>query len=185
MSRIQLSKNFYLDEFLISETAARHGIAIEVEIDSDIHRNLERLAKHVLQPIRDHFDAPVTIRSGYRPLKVNRLVGGSKRSANVKGLAADFTVAGVTPFEVCSWIASNIATRVYKSQHLRSVQKALPIDQCIHEFGQWVHVGMIEAPHSPRLQLLTAYKQRSRLPGLRPKTVYTQGIHRISDLNKD
>lgn len=184
MDRIQLSTNFYLDEFLVSETAARHGITITVEPGSEVHKNLERLCKQVLQPIRDHFGSAITVISGYRPLEVNRLVGGSKRSAHMKGLAADIRVAGVSPYRVCQFVADNLESRRYTSQKMQLVNKRLPVDQCIHEFGQWVHLGMIAQPHKPRLQLLTAYKRKSRIPGRRPKTVYTLGIHRISDLTK-
>ncbi|MGI1671964.1 MAG: hypothetical protein K6L74_16800 [Neptuniibacter sp.] len=185
MDRIQLSTNFYLDEFLVSETAARHGITISVEPGSEVFKNLERLCKKVLQPIRDHFGVSVTILSGYRPPKVNRLVGGSRRSAHMQGLAADIRVAGVSPYRVSVWVADNLESRRYNSRRMQLVNKRLPVDQCIHEFGQWVHLGMIAQPHPPRLQLLTAYKRKSRIPGRRPKTVYVQGIHRISDLIKD
>lgn len=177
MNRIQLSQNFYLDEFTRSQTAARHGIEIVVAPDSQVFHNLKRLCIEVLQPIRDAL-GPISISSGYRPAEVNRLIGGSKTSVHVLGLAADFTVAGKTPYEVAQWIAENNGSRT-------PYRKPLWFDQCIHEFGRWVHIGLVDTDKVPRRQLLTAYKRRSRLPLKRPKTIYIPGIHRIQDLQKD
>jgi uncharacterized protein YcbK (DUF882 family) len=54
----------------------------------------------LLQQVRDHFDLPVHITSGYRCETRNRVVGGAKHSQHLKGKAADFTVDGVAPVEV-------------------------------------------------------------------------------------
>ena len=100
MSRIKLSPNFYLDEFTRSQVAVRHDITISVEPDSLVLENLRRLCVNVLQPLREAL-GPVHVTSGYRPLAVNILVGGSSRSQHIDGLAADIVVSGYTPFEVC------------------------------------------------------------------------------------
>lgn len=52
---------------------------------------------NILQMIRDHFKAPVTITSGYRTNAYNSKIGGSKTSFHVKGRAADIKVKGVDP----------------------------------------------------------------------------------------
>ena len=84
----------------------------------------------------------ITISSGYRPPELNRLIGGSTTSAHPYGRAADIVVNGLTPLEV--------------SELIREL--GLPYDQVIHEFGQWVHVGISREEDNVRSQELTAYR---------------------------
>lgn len=156
MSRQKLTNNFYLDEFLRSQFAARHGIDMRVSPDGVIAGNLRRLCISVLQPLRDAL-GPVTITSGYRPPVLNRRIGGSVTSQHQYGLAADIVVAGHTPLEVARWVRDNT-----------------PFDQVIHEFGQWVHVSVPAMNRSARKQTLTAVKVPRRLR--RPRTVYVPGL---------
>ncbi len=165
MNRIKLSKNFYLDEFTRSQTAVHAGIVIEIPQTSMEFVYLQTLCEQVLQPTRDAL-GPVHITSGYRPPKLNKLIGGSSRSQHMYGQAADIVVSGYTPLQVARWIAKNI--RGY--------------DQLIHEFGKWVHVSISGLHSHPRRQRLTAYKKKSRIPGLRPRTVNVPGLFAIGDL---
>jgi hypothetical protein len=135
-NRIQLSKNFYLDEFTRSQTAARHGLTVNVETDSAVFENLRILCRQVLQPLRDTL-GPVHITSGYRPLELNRLLGSDDDSQHVFGEAADIVVSGHRPLAVCNWIDSHC-----------------DYDQLIHEFGQWTHVSISQ--ELQRQDLLTA-----------------------------
>lgn len=57
----------------------------------------------LLQQIRDHFKAPVTINSGYRSPAHNAAVGGVKNSQHTLGTAADIVVRGVSPLEVAQY----------------------------------------------------------------------------------
>ena len=57
----------------------------------------------VLQQIRDHFKAPVTINSGYRTEAKNKAVGGAAYSQHKYGMAADITVKGVAPKDVAEY----------------------------------------------------------------------------------
>ncbi len=57
----------------------------------------------MLEQIRTHFDAPVTITSGYRSPDYNRKVGGAKKSYHVSGMAADIRVSGVDPATVYAY----------------------------------------------------------------------------------
>ena len=61
---MQLSEHFELAEFLVSETAARLGIANEPT--PEVIENLRRLCQLVLQPLRVKTGRPVVITSGYR-----------------------------------------------------------------------------------------------------------------------
>lgn len=60
----------------------------------------------VLQKIRDHFNAPVTINSAYRTPGKNKAVGGAAYSQHLYGTAADITVKGVKPSDVATYAES-------------------------------------------------------------------------------
>lgn len=50
-----------------------------------------------LQRIRDNFNAPIYINSGYRCTAHNTSVGGAARSFHVSGMAADIRIKDVHP----------------------------------------------------------------------------------------
>ncbi len=152
---MKLSNNFSLDEFLLSQTAERHGI--NMSPTDEVIGNLQMLVEDVLQPLRDLVGSPLVISSGYRPIELNTRIGGSKTSAHVSGRAADFRVIGMEPYAVCEILRD----------------EGLPYDQNIHEFGRWTHIGIAK---NNRDQDLTAYR------GADGKTKYTLGIHLIEDL---
>lgn len=52
---------------------------------------------YILQRIRDRFQRPVVVTSGYRTVAYNKAIGGSTGSNHTKGLAADIQVKGVHP----------------------------------------------------------------------------------------
>ena len=86
-----------------------------------------------MQPIRDHFDKPIIISSGYRSPTLNRAIGGSPTSQHCYGQAADFEIPGIDNYTLAKWIEAN-----------------LNYDQLILEFytggnSGWIHVG-----YSPR-----------------------------------
>lgn len=154
MNDIQLSEDFWLREFLRSETAARKGrdiVAGEFE-----QQNLRRLCVDVLQPIRSSLGRVVTVLSGLRPVWLNVEVGGSKSSAHIYGMAADFIVAGMTPWQTCQWILTKQGT-------------PLPFQQLILEFDRWVHISIASAGTVPKREVLTAKRQYGQ-------TVYLPGV---------
>ena len=57
----------------------------------------------MLEAIRCHFDAPVTITSGYRSPDYNQAVGGASNSQHLYGTAADFQVPKRTIHQVHDW----------------------------------------------------------------------------------
>jgi hypothetical protein len=133
---MQLSPNFHMSELTVSQTAARRGLN-NTPGKAEIV-NLSRLCKTILQPLRDHLKRPILVTSGYRSPAVNQAVGGSGTSAHCFGLAADIHVPGMTSAQLMATV--------------RGLQ--LPVDQCIDEFGSWVHVGLTGG--KPRNQYLSA-----------------------------
>ena len=57
----------------------------------------------VLETIRAHFGAAVTINSGYRTPEHNAKVGGAAHSQHCYGMAADISVKGQTPAAVAAF----------------------------------------------------------------------------------
>lgn len=122
---MKLTKNFTLEELTYSETAQRNGINNCAYVD--ILNNLTALCVNVLQPLRDHYNKPVVISSGYRCKKLNKLVGGVSNSQHLTGEAVDLVVLGVKLRDVYNYIKNN-----------------LPYDQLLFETsknGSWIHVS--------------------------------------------
>lgn len=60
----------------------------------------------ILENIREHFNAKVTIDSGYRTPSWNTKVGGTGNSYHCKGMAADIVVKGHSSKEVAKYADS-------------------------------------------------------------------------------
>lgn len=86
----QLTPHFRLREFLHDDDP----------LPSDgIIRNLILLAQR-LETVRQLFDRPILIHSGYRTPAHNKAVGGVKNSFHLKGMAADIVIPGISAEEV-------------------------------------------------------------------------------------
>jgi hypothetical protein len=120
---MKVGNYFSLEEFTISQTAARKGI--DNTPTPEVEANLRALVEHILDPLRHSLEIPIVISSGYRSPQVNRAVGGANNSQHTKGEAADIIVPGRT--------VEGIIERI---KHLD-----LPFDQLINEFGEWTHVS--------------------------------------------
>ena len=80
-------KYFSIKELCKSNTAIKDKI--DNHPTPEIERNLTILIEHCLDPIREKFGKPITVTSGYRCEKLNKLVGGKPNSQHLKGQAAD------------------------------------------------------------------------------------------------
>lgn len=60
----------------------------------------------ILEKIRNHFNAPVIINSGYRTPSWNSKVNGTPNSYHCKGMAADIVVKGHSSKEVAKYADS-------------------------------------------------------------------------------
>lgn len=85
----KLSTNFKVREFACTDGSD------PIFIDSELVT--------ILQKIRTHFGASVTITSAYRTPAKNKAVGGQTYSQHLYGKAADIKVKGVTPKQVAAY----------------------------------------------------------------------------------
>lgn len=89
------------------------------------------LCEDMLEPVREHFGAPLIINSAYRCPALNQVVGGSKTSQHLKFEAADFYILGKDLETVWRWIC-------YDS--------GLKFGQCILEGNSikptWIHLSL-------------------------------------------
>ena len=85
---MQLSKHFKLEEMTKSMTATRKGIDNSPGA-GDI-KNLENVCYEILEPVRAHFDKPITVTSGYRSEALCEAIGSKKTSQHAKCQAVDF-----------------------------------------------------------------------------------------------
>ena len=153
---MQLSEHFNLKEFTKSETAIRKRI--DNTPNSEHAQNLKNVCEKILEPVRNHFQKPVRINSGYRGPALNSAVGGSSKSQHCNGEAVDFEIDGLANPELAKWVAANCE-----------------FDQIILEFydpkegpnSGWVHASYSAGKN--RKQKLTAVTENG-------KTVYKPGF---------
>ncbi len=142
---MNLSEYFTLQELTQSPSAKKAGI--DNTPDASALANLKQLCL-ALDEVRRLVGAPLLISSGYRCTELNRLIGGAANSAHVRGLAADFTVPGLSPRQTVELI----------------VDSGLAFDQVILEFDRWVHLAV--SLQVPRRQVLTLRKGAGYQPGI-------------------
>ena len=150
---MNLSPHFTLTEMCKSQLAIRRRIANQPDAAAIIA--MRHLCQAILEPVRAQFGVPIMPSSGYRSLRLNRALGGSRTSQHCKGEAVDFEIAGVTQMRLAGWIEANLA-----------------YDQLIVEYPQaecvsagWLHVSY--ARDRNRKQTLTK-TQTGYSPGFPP-----------------
>jgi len=132
------ARHHRLDTLIRSETAEQEGIP-NCPPDT-LLPNLARLARGLDQVV-ELLGHPLEISSGYRCEALNRRVGGAPQSQHVAGLAADFTCAAFGP-------PAAVARAIAASD--------IRFDQCILEFGRWVHLSFSAEPRRRLLSIHSA-----------------------------
>lgn len=122
-------KYFTFTEMERSNTAVRH--AIDNTAPEEARKNMAALVDTVLDPVREAWGKPITVTSGYRCPELNRIVGGSKTSHHMRGMAADITTGN----------------RVENRRLFQLIQDiGVPFTQLIDENNfSWVHVSLDRA----------------------------------------
>lgn len=120
-------KYFSINELTFSDTAVRKGI--DNTPSAAVKANLTALVANILDPLREAYGKPITVSSGYRCARLNRIVGGAARSQHLTGQAADLQSVGKSKAE---------NKKLFElAQKLR-----LPFDQLIDEYDfRWVHIS--------------------------------------------
>tara|TARA_B100000780_G_scaffold247898_1_gene193022 strand:+ start:295 stop:756 length:462 start_codon:yes stop_codon:yes gene_type:complete len=145
----KISKHVSYREGMYSRTAERLGI--QNDPTEDHLTNMEITAEKLFEPLRDHVGAPVKINSFYRGPKLNKAIGGSKKSQHMSGQAMDIddTFGHMSNADMYYWIKDNLS-----------------FDQIIWEFGtsenpNWLHVSYVSEEEN-RNRCLQAYKSNGK-----------------------
>lgn len=139
---MNLSEHFTLEE--LTRTEVRKYFAMNSTPPDSVVANLRLLAAK-LELVRALLKHPIHITSGYRCPLLNEAVGSAPTSQHLLGLAADFICPEFgTPKQIAGEIAIS----------------SIEFDQCILEFGRWVHISF--GPRN-RLALLTIDQNGTRM----------------------
>lgn len=126
-----MGKYFTINELTKSSTAKRLGI--DNTPTQEIKDNLSKLIDNILDPLREAYQQPIIVSSGFRCKALNKAVGGAASSQHCLGMAVDIHTV------------SNTKESNKKLFELIKSLK-LPFDQLINEYNYtWVHVS-----YSPR-----------------------------------
>ena len=122
-------KYFKKEELIKSATATALGI--DNTPTKEQAENLERLVHHVLDPLREAWQSPIYITSGYRSPELNRKVGGTKTSYHLRGMAADITAKSVF-----------YNTALYTELRILHAGGLIPLTECyLERQGLYIHVA--------------------------------------------
>ena len=138
---MKLTDNFSLKEMTQSQTALKNNI--DNEPNAEQIENLKQLCQTILQPIREDFQLPIKITSGFRSPQLCEIIGSKSTSQHCANecSAADFEIPGVDNKKVFKHIIEN-----------------LPYDQIILEYydesdinSGWIHVSWSPNPRGQAL----------------------------------
>lgn len=137
---MKLTDYFQLSEFEKSSTAT--SLHIDNHVPASLIPNLQNLCAQVLEPLRQHFNVPIVIGSGYRCPSLNKAVGGVKNSQHMTGEAANIHIP------VYDFVDSNgnhHSNMEILNKWMRWIIDNTDFDQCIKETTNrrtyWIHVS--------------------------------------------
>jgi hypothetical protein len=143
-----LSEHFTIKELTYSDTAIRLGI--DNSATEEVLINLQNVVQFILEPLRNYFDKPIKINSGYRSVELCKAIGSKPTSQHTLGEAVDFEIIGIPNQVASEWLVKN-----------------LDFDQCILEYWNpdiynsgWIHCSY--KPAGNRKQYLKAYLANGR-----------------------
>jgi len=143
-----LFEHFSIKELTYSDTAIRLGI--DNTPTDQVLKNLQNVIQFILEPVRQYFDKPIKITSGYRSVELCEALKSKPTSQHTLGEAVDFEIIGIPNQVVSDWITNY-----------------LDYDQCILEFynpneynSGWVHCSYRTSGN--RKMYLKAYTANGR-----------------------
>lgn len=144
---MNVTEHFTWREVEYSPTAEARGI--DNTVPDSLRGNVLETAEHMEAVRRLLGNKPIRVTSWYRCPALNKAIGGSPRSAHMRGLAVDFKPTSMTLYHAFEALAKS----------------DIPFDQLIEERTRdgafWIHIGFSEGP--PRREVLRA--EGARLGG--------------------
>ena len=138
---LKLSTHFDLEEFLPAGVVAS-------DVPVDVLKNLQTLAETILEPVREHYNVPVSIHSGWRPPAKNTATGGAVHSDHLTGCAADFHVSDS---DLSPWETNTLSAFDWIRTALDGAYGQLIREDHRRHYGDpgklWVHVAIPTAKH--------------------------------------
>ena len=138
-SAMQLSKNFTLKEFEVSETARVNDI--DNRVPKRYMKNVKALVDNVLQPTRDKVGIPIYISSGYRCREVNRINHGATTSQHMRGEAADIFIDPVCSLGWTLWDVLKLIVRFTDFDQI--IWETRPPTKARPNGSKWIHVSYV------------------------------------------
>lgn len=124
--------NFTIEELTKSSTAKK--LKIDNTPSLEVKNNLWRLIKDVLQPIRNKWEKPILVTSGYRSKKLNNVLKGAINSDHVYGCAADIKTVSDLPEDNKKLF--NLIVQMCKNNEITC-------RQIINEYNyNWIHISI-------------------------------------------
>ena len=125
---VQLSRNFRLREFAVSDTFPMlaempRGHAVQT---------IRRGVVGILQPLRDVIGVPIKITSGYRSAALNAAIGGSDTSDHARGAAADILAPPYTDEELIE-----VVYRLHRTGQILGLDQAITYEHTGHLHLGW------------------------------------------------
>lgn len=151
----RLSENFTLQEMTLSTVATRMGI--DNMPDADQIAALTNLCEHCLQPLRELYQKPIRVTSGFRCDALNTAIKGAKDSQHTRGQAADIQPYRRGPREL-----EDLATSISIRQ--QTAPTKFSFDQLILEHWdeeledyRWLHVSHVSREEDRNMILEAAF----------------------------
>lgn len=142
---------FRWEEFYKTTVSDKSGTSMQAvnyprgDDAEEVYRNILHLCRYYLQPLRNHWQEPVVINSGYRCRQVNKAVGGADDSWHLKGCAADIRMP--SPLVACQTVAWF---------HERFVKLGIPYQELLlsksRSGGLWLHIAFNPDPQKSALR---------------------------------
>lgn len=129
----QLTKNFTLEELIHT------NYKVENTPNENEKQNLIKLAA-TLQTIRDYYQKPIIISSGFRCKKLNKMVGGASNSDHLFGCAADLHALNNQKYENKKLF--DLIVQLIKNEKLECRQL---IDEKDYT---WIHISINDGLHN-------------------------------------
>lgn len=140
-------KHFTFSEFERSETA--RSLGIDNRMPELVEAHVVELVDCLLDPLREVWDAPIVVSSGYRCPMLNDAVGGSETSAHLAGWAADLVPSAGDKRSVDEFVRFAVDWLLASGRRF---------DQAISEQSgctRWLHIGVRNLKGEQRGQVMT------------------------------